>query len=76
MNEGLTGLERHEGEWLMTELSFLGELENMHKSSSPKPLKTNILVDFDEMWWIIDLYFGQKEQFKVKNDLKMDSFLK
>ncbi len=26
MNEGLTGLERHEGELLMTEFSFLGEL--------------------------------------------------
>ncbi len=26
MNEGLTGLERHEGESLMTEFSFLGEL--------------------------------------------------
>jgi len=26
MNEGLTGVERHEGEYLMTELSFLGEL--------------------------------------------------
>ncbi len=26
MNEGLTGLERHEGEYLMTELNFLGEL--------------------------------------------------
>ncbi len=26
MNEGLMGLERHEGESLMTELSFLGEL--------------------------------------------------
>ncbi len=26
MNEGLTGLEWHEGEQLMTELSFLGEL--------------------------------------------------
>ncbi len=25
MNEGLMGLEQHEGEWLMTELSFLGE---------------------------------------------------
>ncbi len=24
MNEGLTGLERHEGEQLMTEFSFLG----------------------------------------------------
>ncbi len=23
MNEGLTGLERHEGEYLMTEFSFL-----------------------------------------------------
>ncbi len=26
MNEGLTGLERHEGESLMTEFLFLGEL--------------------------------------------------
>jgi len=26
MNEGLTGLERHEGEYLMTYISFLGEL--------------------------------------------------
>ncbi len=26
MNEGLTGLERHEGEQLMTVFSFLGEL--------------------------------------------------
>ncbi len=26
MNEGLMGLERHEGEQLMTEFSFLGEL--------------------------------------------------
>ncbi len=26
MNKGLTGLERHEGEYLMTEFSFLGEL--------------------------------------------------
>ncbi len=26
MNEGLTGLERHEGEYLMTELSFFCEL--------------------------------------------------
>ncbi len=26
MNEGLTGLKRHEGEYLMTEFSFLGEL--------------------------------------------------
>jgi len=26
MNEGLTGVERHEGEELMTEISFLGEL--------------------------------------------------
>ncbi len=26
MNEGLTGLERHEGEYLMTEFSFWGEL--------------------------------------------------
>jgi len=26
MNEGLTGVERHEGEELMTELSFLDEL--------------------------------------------------
>ncbi len=26
MNKGLTGLERHEGEQLMTELKFLGEL--------------------------------------------------
>ncbi len=26
MNEGLTGLERHDGELLMTELRFLGEL--------------------------------------------------
>ncbi len=26
MNEGLAGLERHEGEWLMTEFSFLSEL--------------------------------------------------
>ncbi len=26
MNEGVTGLERHEGEQLMTEFSLLGEL--------------------------------------------------
>ncbi len=26
MNEGLTGLEQHEGEQLMTEFSILGEL--------------------------------------------------
>ncbi len=26
MNENLTGLERYEGEYLMTDLSFLGEL--------------------------------------------------
>ena len=26
MNEALTGLERLEGEWLMTEFSFFGEL--------------------------------------------------
>ncbi len=26
MNESLTGLERHEGELLMTQFSFLGEL--------------------------------------------------
>ncbi len=26
MNKGLTGLEQHEGEQLMTEFSFLGEL--------------------------------------------------
>jgi len=26
MNEGLTGVERHEGEYVMTEISFLGEL--------------------------------------------------
>jgi len=26
MNEGLTGVERHEGEQLMTEFSFMGEL--------------------------------------------------
>ncbi len=26
MNKGLTGLERHEGEQLVTEFSFLGEL--------------------------------------------------
>ncbi len=26
MNEGLMGLKRHEGEWLMTEFSFLGEI--------------------------------------------------
>ncbi len=26
MNEGLTALERHEGEYLMTEFSFMGEL--------------------------------------------------
>ncbi len=26
MNEGLTGLEEHEGEYLMTEFSFLGKL--------------------------------------------------
>jgi len=26
LTEGLTGLEQHEDEWLMTEFSFLGEL--------------------------------------------------
>jgi len=26
MNEGLTGLEQHEGEEILTEFSFLGEL--------------------------------------------------
>ncbi len=28
MNEGLTGLEQHEGEQLMTEFSFLGEINS------------------------------------------------
>ncbi len=33
MNEGLAGLERHEGEQLMTEFSFLGELSLWGSSS-------------------------------------------
>ncbi len=31
MNKGLTGLERHEGESLMTEFYFLGELSLLKK---------------------------------------------
>jgi len=32
MNEGLTGVERHEGEELMTEISFLGTNTNSQSS--------------------------------------------
>jgi len=39
MNKGLAGLERHEGEYLMTEISFLGELTLYNRGSQLVLLK-------------------------------------
>jgi len=37
MNESLTGLEQHEGEYLLTEFKFLGELTLYLAQSSSMP---------------------------------------